>query len=159
MQSNRDLWNRTETIQSGDHVYRLRFARGSRLAGIWSPDYFDFFRTPAQLHKKFDGSAEPNSWGGALAGVHRELDSRKYFLPPRGLAVSVTAIINIDRREAKGHGVRDATLTLYEPSRRESIQVAGARRALEADFTAPIAYYRNPFLLGLAAMYNAGKIS
>jgi pimeloyl-ACP methyl ester carboxylesterase len=157
LQSDRDLWNRTETIQSGEHVYRLRFAGGSRVAGIWSPDYFDFFRTPAQLHKKFDGSVEPDSWGGALVGVHRELDSRKYFLPPRGLAVSVTAIVNIDRREAKGDGVRDATLTLYEPSKRESIQLAGARRALEADFTAPIAYYRNPFLLGLAAMIMPGK--
>jgi pimeloyl-ACP methyl ester carboxylesterase len=157
LQSDKELWNRTETIQSGNHVYRLRFAGGSRLAGIWSPDYFDFFRTPGQLHKKVNGSVEPNSWGGALVGVHRELDSRKYFLPPRGLAVSVTAIVNIDRREAKGDGVRDATLTLYEPSKRVSIQLAGARRALEADFTAPVAYYRSPFLQGLAAMIMPGK--
>jgi hypothetical protein len=42
-----------------------------------------------------------------------------------GLAVSVTAIVNINRMGAKDDGVRDATLTLYEPSKRESIQLAG----------------------------------
>jgi hypothetical protein len=117
----------------GNNIYRLRSAGGSRLAGIWNPDYFGFFYTPGQLHKKFDGSAEPDSWGGALV---REQDSRKYFLPLRGLAVSVTAIVSINRTGAKDGGVRDATLTLYEPSKRESIQLAGPRRALDADFTA-----------------------
>jgi hypothetical protein len=92
-------------------------------------------------------------------GLHQEPDSRKYFLPPRGLAVSVAAVVNINRRGAKDEGVRDATLTLYGPSKRETIQPPGARRALAADFTAPIAYYRNPFLLGLAAMVMVDELN
>jgi hypothetical protein len=70
LQSNQELWNRTETIQSRNHIYRVRFAGGSRVAAIWSPDYFDFFRTPDQLHKKIDATANPDSWGGTLVGVH-----------------------------------------------------------------------------------------
>src|SRR5258708_12375213 len=44
LRSNNQLWNRTETIQSGDHAYRLRFAGGSQEAGTFDPNYFDFFR-------------------------------------------------------------------------------------------------------------------
>jgi pimeloyl-ACP methyl ester carboxylesterase len=157
LQSNQGLWNRTETIQSQKHIYRLRFAGGSRVAGVWSPDYFNFFQTPRGLNKKIGGTPLMDSWGGVLVGVHRERESREYFLPPRGLAVSVTAVVDINRRSAKDSDVRDATLTLYEPGKRESIQLAGAKRPLDADFTAPIAYYRNPFLLGLAAMIMPGK--
>ena len=46
LQSNNQLWNRTATVQSDDHAYRLRFTTGSRPAGTWDPNYFDFFRTP-----------------------------------------------------------------------------------------------------------------
>ena len=157
LQSNQELWNRTEIIQSQSNVYRLRFAGSSRVAGIWSPEYFTFFRTPEQLRKGSAGTATLAGWGGALVGVHREPDLRKAFLPPRGLAVTVTAVVDISGQRAKGGGVRDATLTLYEPSKRQSIQLAGAKRPLDADFTAPIAYYRNPLLLGLAGMIMPGK--
>jgi pimeloyl-ACP methyl ester carboxylesterase len=157
LQSRPELWNRPEMVRTPKHIYRLHFATGGRAAGIWSPGYFNLFRTPEQVDKRFDRRRQPDGWGGFLVGVHQEPDSRKYFLPAKGLAVSVTAIVDIRRRGAKNQGIRDATLTLFNPSKRETIQLAGAQRRLAADFAAPIAYYRNPMLLGLAAMIMPGK--
>ena len=49
--------------------------------------------------------------------------------------------------------MRDATLTLYDPTRCETVRVAGAQRPLAADFGAPLAYYPDPgLLLGFMAM-------
>lgn len=157
LQSRPELWNRPEIVRTPKHIYRLHFAIGGRVAGIWSPSYFNRFRTPEQLDKRFDRRRQPEGWGGFLVGVHQEPDPRKYFLPPKGLAVSVTAIVDIRRRGAKNQGIRDATFTLFNPSKRETIQLAGAQRRLDADFTVPIAYYRNSVLLGLAAMIMPGK--
>ncbi len=82
LRSSNQLWNRTSTIQSGDHTYRLRFAGGSRQAGTFDPNYFDFFRTPQQLHEKISMDTQrKNGWGGTLVGVHKPADPRKYFLP------------------------------------------------------------------------------
>ena len=52
LRSSAELWNRTETIPSRAGVYRLRFAAGSHKEGTWDPGYFDFFRTPGQVHEK-----------------------------------------------------------------------------------------------------------
>jgi hypothetical protein len=52
LRSSAELWNRTETIPSADGIYRLRFATGSHKEGTWDPGYFDFFRTPRQVHEK-----------------------------------------------------------------------------------------------------------
>ena len=49
--------------------------------------------------------------------------------------------------------MRDATLALYDPTRRETIRLAGAQRPLAADFGAPLAYYpKLKLLLGFMAM-------
>jgi hypothetical protein len=53
--------------------------------------------------------------------------------------------------------VRDATLTLYDPTRRETVRVASAQRPLAADFGAPLAYYPEPKLLGFMAMLRPAK--
>ena len=50
LRSSAELWNRTETFPSHDSIYRLRFAAGSHKEGAWDPGYFDFFRTPGQVH-------------------------------------------------------------------------------------------------------------
>jgi pimeloyl-ACP methyl ester carboxylesterase len=158
LQSNPALWNRTEGFQSPNRAYRLHFAPGSRLVGIWAPDYFNFFRIPKQQPEKSRVQTQRrDACGGALVGVYKSADPRKYFLPRVGLAVPVTAAIDIDRRSSS-KGAREATLALYDPNKREAVQLAGAKRPLDADFAAPIAYYPNPgLLLGLAAMIQPGK--
>src|SRR5258708_29839480 len=82
LRSNNQLWNRTETIQSGDHAYRLRFAGGFPEGGTFDPTYFELFRTSKQLRKKL--SIEPerlSGWGGTIIRGHKTEDPRKFFLP------------------------------------------------------------------------------
>src|SRR5271166_121275 len=154
LQSSAGLWNRTETVPSRDGIYQLRFATGSRKEGTWDPGYFDLLRTPRQVHEKVaHQEARINDWGGALAGVYKPSDPRKYFLPLVGLAVPVTAALDFTPTASAAGRVRDATLTLYDPTRRETVRVAGAQRPLAADFGAPLAYYPEPgLLLGFMAM-------
>ena len=95
LRSSAELWNRTETIPSRDGIYRLRFAAGSHKEGTWDPGYFNFFRTPGQVHEKVaHQEARINDWGGVLVGVYKPADPRKYFLPLVGLAVPVTAALD-----------------------------------------------------------------
>jgi hypothetical protein len=154
LQSSAGLWNRTETVPSRDGIYQLRFAAGSRKEGTWDPGYFAFLRTPRQVHEKVAHQERRiNDWGGALVGVYKPSDPRKYFLPLVGLAVPVTATLDFTPTASAAGRVRDATLALYDPTRCETVRVAGAQRPLAADFGAPLAYYPNPgLLLGFMAM-------
>ena len=154
LRSSAELWNRTETIPSRDGSYRLRFAAGSHKEGTWDPGYFDFFRTPGQVHEKVaHQEARINDWGGVLVGVYKPSDPKKYFLPLVGVAVPVTAALDFTPSASTGGRVRDATLALYDPTRRTTVRVAGAQRPLAADFGAPLAYYPEPgLLLGFMAM-------
>jgi hypothetical protein len=159
LQSSAGLWNRTETVPSRDGIYQLRFAAGSRKEGTWDPGYFNFLRTPKQVHEKVaHQEARINDWGGVLVGVYKPADPRKYFLPQVGLAVPVTAALAFTPSAPAAGRVRDATLALYDPTRRETVQVAGAQRPLAADFGAPLAYYPEPgLLLGFMAMIRPEK--
>jgi pimeloyl-ACP methyl ester carboxylesterase len=154
-----ELWNQTETIPAHDGVYRLHFAAGSHKNGTWDPGYFDFFRTPEQVHEKIAHQERRiNDWGGVLVGVYKPSDPRKYFLPLVGLSVPVTAALDfMPSTSTAGQKVRDATLSLYDPTRRETVRLAGAQRRLAADFGAPLAYYPDPKLLGFMAMLRPGK--
>ncbi len=158
LRSSDQLWNRTTTIQSRDHAYQLHFTAGSRPAGTWDPNYFDFFRTPKQLHSKVPtDTPRANGWGGTLVGVHKPADPRKYFLPFAGLAVPVTAAVDFSKSGSKADGVRDATFSLYDPARRGTIRIASTQRPLAADFASLYAYYPNPALLGIQAMMHPEK--
>jgi len=159
LRSSPELWNRTETIPSLHGVYRLRFAAGSHTEGTWDPSYFDFFRTPRQVHEKVaHQEARINNWGGVLVGVYKPSDPRKYFLPLVGLAVPVTAALDFTPSAPAAGQVLDATLALYDPTRRDTVRVAGASRPLAADFGASLAYYPEPgLLLGLMAMIRPEK--
>ena len=154
LRSSTELWNRTDMIPSHDVTYRLRFVAGSRKEGTWDPGYFDFLRTPKQVHEKVaHQEARINDWGGVLVGVYKPADPRKYFLPEVGLAVPVTAALDFSPSASTGGRVRDATLALYDPTRRTTVRVVGAQRPLAADFGAPLAYYPDPgLLLGFMAM-------
>jgi pimeloyl-ACP methyl ester carboxylesterase len=148
LRASAELWNRTETIPSRQGTYQLRFAPASRKEGTWDPAYCDFFRTPKQVHEKIaHQEARINDWGGVLVGVYKPSDPRKQFLPLVGLAVPVTAVLDFAPPTPAGGQAREATLALYDPTRRETLHLAGSTRSLGADFGAPLAYYPEPGLL------------
>jgi hypothetical protein len=158
LRSSPELWNRAEAITSPEGNYRLRFAAGSREAGTWDPAYFDFFRTPRQVHAKVaHQEARLNDWGGELVGVYKPSDPSKYFLPSVGLAVPVTAARDFTASGSRSNRARDVTLALYDPTRRDGVRVGDAMRPLAADFGAPLAYYPNPKLLGIMAMIRGAQ--
>ncbi len=126
------LWNRPLTVTSGGITYRLHFAKGTR-DGVWDPNYFTAVTPAAAVPvKSVVRQDRQDGIGGALVGV-RKTQPREPFSTKVGVTAPVTAVIDF-----KG---RDATLTLIDPTLKPKARVAGAARLLEADFTAPLAYY------------------
>ena len=152
LRDHNELWDREEVFHSHHHVYRLHFAGPSRQAQTWDPAYLDFFRTPRQSRLRTANETPKSGWGGVLVGVHKPADTRKYFLPRTGLALPVTAVVDIAQPDARKTGALDATFSLYDPGAREKIRLGGVQEPLAADLAAPSGYYPNPFFAGLAAM-------
>ena len=128
------LWNRPLTLTSGSISYRLRFAQATH-DGVWDPNEFTAV-TPAasvpeiSIHRR----DRQDGIGGALVGVHKP-QPLEPFSPLVGITASVTAVVDF-----KGH---DATLTLLDPTEKPKTRIAGVNRLIEADFSAPLAYYPN----------------
>jgi pimeloyl-ACP methyl ester carboxylesterase len=128
------LWNHPLTLTSGTTSYRLRFAHGTR-DGVWDPNYFTTLTPAAAVTtKSVVHKNRQDGVGGALVGI-REMAPREPFATPVGVTAPVTAVLDF-----KG---RDATLTLMDPTAKPKARVAGAERSLDADFSAPLAYYPN----------------
>jgi len=129
------LWNRPLTLTSGSISYRLRFAQAT-CDGVWDPNEFTAV-TPAAtlLEKSIYRRDRQDGIGSALVGIHKP-QPLEPFSPLIGVTASVTAVLDF-----KGH---DATLTLLDPTAKPKTRVAGANRLIDADFSAPLAYYPNP---------------
>jgi pimeloyl-ACP methyl ester carboxylesterase len=129
---NGSLWNRPLTLAHGGTTYRLRFARETR-DGVWNPDHFTSF-TPADTVdlKTIKRRNRTDGLGGALVGV-RKTDPLEHFSPAVGVTAPVTAVLDF-----KG---RDVTLSLIDPTEQTKARVAAKERPLDADFSAPLAYY------------------
>jgi pimeloyl-ACP methyl ester carboxylesterase len=129
------LWDRPLTLTGANTTYRLRLQPG-RSPSTWSPDYFTSFEDANQIKRiliKHDVTQD--GVGGALVGV-RSVTPPEHFAPAKGLAAAVTATIDV-------HG-SDAVLALRRPSSEPVARVEGKVRPLEADFSAPISYFRPP---------------
>jgi pimeloyl-ACP methyl ester carboxylesterase len=137
------LWNRPLTLSSGGSTWRLRYAAGNR-DGVWDPARFTSFTAAGEVGlKTIESPNLQDGIGGALVGV-RKVDPREPFAPPiAGVTAPVSAVLDF-----KG---RDAVLTLVDPSEKPKAVVKGGTRVLEADFSAPLAYYpqRSEFWTGL----------
>ena len=126
------LWNRPLTLTSGGSTYRLRFANATR-DGIYNPDYFTSF-TPADAVdlKTIERRNRQDGIGGALVGV-RKTEPLEAFSPLVGVTAPVTAVLDFKGREV--------TLSLIDPIEKTKSRIAGGERTLDADFSAPLAYY------------------
>jgi hypothetical protein len=130
------MWNLPLTINSNGTSYRLRFAKGTR-DGIYDPAYFTSFTPAADVDLKTIKSRDrQDGMGGALVGVHKT-DPLEPFSPMVGVTAPVTAVLDF-----KG---RDVTLSLIDPTEKPKARISGSERTLDADFSAPLAYYPQKF--------------
>lgn len=130
--NNGGLWNRPLTFTSGGTTYHLRYAKETR-DGMWNPDHFTAFTPAATVDlKTIKRRNRVDGIGGALVGV-RKTDPREPFSPPVGISAPVTAVLHF-----KGS---DVTLSLIDTTEQTKTRIANKDRALDADFSAALAYY------------------
>jgi pimeloyl-ACP methyl ester carboxylesterase len=136
------LWNHPLTLAANNETYHLRIEPASY--AVWAPNYFAKFEGADQIKEKLIRKANlQEGVGGALVGV-RLLNPPENFAPPRGITAPVTATIDFHRK--------DATLALRRPAKQPTASVEGRVRPLEANFSAPISYYRPPSNLALVGL-------
>lgn len=126
------MWNRPLTLTAGGSTYRLGFSKGTR-DGVWNPDYFTSFIPADEVKlKTIKHRNHQDGVGGALVGV-RKTTPLEPFSPLVGVTAPVTAVLDF-----KGH---DVTLSLIDASEKPKARMSGVERTLDADFSAPLAYY------------------
>jgi hypothetical protein len=136
------LWNRPLSVSSGSSSYRLRFAKGTR-DGVWDPARFTSFTPAADVDlKTIKSRNHQDGVGAALVGV-RKASPLEPFSPWVGVTAPVTATLDFKGQEA--------TLTLIDPTEKTQARIAGSERTLNADFSAPLAFYpqKNETIEGL----------
>ncbi len=144
------------TFSIPSRTYRLEFS-ADRPSGAWDPSLFaELLPTDEMKNKSLVSPAPLSGYGGALVGVSLPPNPRELLLPRVGVSAPVTAVVNFSRPARSGDPIR-AILTLYDPAKQNSALVAGAKRPLAADFTAPFGYYPNPGDLGILAMFSPGN--
>ena len=136
------LWNHPLTLAGNNQTYHLRLEPASN--AIWAPNYFTSFELEQQIKEKLIKKENIDQGvGGALVGV-RKVDPPEKFAPPRGITAAVTATLDF-------HG-KDATLALRRPAKQATATVEGKARPLDANFSAPISYYKPPSNLALVGL-------
>lgn len=126
------MWNRPQRHGSGASAYRLRFAGKSR-NGLWDPNRFTSFTPAAEVSSKsIERENRQEGVGGALVGI-RKTDPLEPFSTKVGITAPVTAVLHFKDR--------NVTLALVDPTVRTKDRIAGKTRRLDADFSAPLAYY------------------
>ena len=149
------LWNQPLTLSGNNTSYHLRLEPASN--AVWAPNYFTSFIPSAEIREKLIKEANRDQGvGGSLVGV-RIVNPPEKFAPRRGITAPVTATLDFSGT--------NATLALRRPAKQTTANVEGKTRPLEADFSAPISYYKPPgnlTLVGLVGGFEArnypGKI-
>ena len=135
------LWDRSQTLANRNESYRLHFQPAG--PGVWAPNYFTSLEDPNKIKRTLvKKDVTQDGVGGALVGVR--LTSQEEFSPKKGLAAAVTATLDF-----RGS---DVSLALRRPSSDPFARVQGKVRPLEADFSAPISYFRPPHNLLLFSL-------
>jgi pimeloyl-ACP methyl ester carboxylesterase len=144
------------TFSTPSGTYRLEFNTG-RPSGAWDPSLFaKLLPTDEIKNQRLVSKAPLAGYGGALVGVSLPPNPRALLLPKVGVSAPVTAVVNFSKPARSGDPIR-AILTLHDPTKRNSALVAGEKRPLAADFTAPFGYYPNPGDVGILGMLRPGE--
>jgi len=143
-------WNKPQTIAAGGKNYQLRFVKGDGKSR-WDPDEFtDLVPAEKVAHKILYRRNILDGVGGALVGV-RQKDPQEPFTFKAGVTAPVTALLDFQGS--------NATLELLDPSEQRMGELAGSREPLEADISAPLAYYpvSSELWYGLAGAIRVGE--
>ena len=144
------------TFSTRSGTYRLEF-NTTRSSGVWNPSFFAELLPTDELKNKQLVSKPPlPGYGGALVGVSLPPNPRELLLPKVGVSAPVTVVVNFSKPAKRGDPAL-ATLTLYNPVKQTSALVAGEKRSLAADFTAPFGYYPAPGNIGILGMLSPEK--
>src|ERR1700757_1984059 len=136
------LWNQPLTLAGNNMSYHLRLQPARN--AVWAPTYFTSFVPAAQIREKLIKDANRQQGiGGSLVGV-RLVNPPDKFAPRRGITAPVTATLDFH--------AKDATLALRRPAKQPTATVEGKVRPLNADFSAPISYYKPPSNLALVGL-------
>ena len=144
----------TFTTPSG--TYRFEF-NPDRSSGTWDSSVFAKLLPTDELKNQHMVSKSPLAgYGGALVGVSLPPNPRQLLLPKVGVSAPVTAVVNFSKPARSGDPTR-AILTLFDPAKQISALIAGEKRPLVADFTAPFGYYPKPGEAGILGMLRPGE--
>jgi hypothetical protein len=144
------------TFSTPSGAYRLEFS-ADRPSGAWDPSLFaELLPTDELKNQRLVSKPPLSGYGGALVGVSLPPNPRALLLPRVGVSAPVTAVVDFSKPARSGDPTR-AILTLYDPEKRNSALVAGEKRPLAADFTAPFGYYPNPGDIGILGMFSPEK--
>ena len=128
------LWNHPLTLTSKNTTYHLRIQ--PETYGVWSPNTFTSFEPSAEVKETLiEKKNHQIGIGGSLVGI-RQINPRENFATFKGISAPVTATLDF-----KGN---EATLALRRPAKQPTAMVEGKVHPLEADFSAPISYYKPP---------------
>lgn len=127
------FWNKPQTIAAGGKDYQLRFTKGDGKSR-WDPDEFtDLVPAEKVAQKILYRRNMLDGVGGALVGVRKEDPAEPFTFKKAGVTAPVTALVHFQGN--------NATLELLDPSEQRMGELAGSREPLQADISAPLAYY------------------
>jgi hypothetical protein len=144
------FWNQTHTLAHEGLRYRLRFSN-QKLDGLWNPDFFTSLIPADQIKlQSIEKRHRIDGVGAAMVGI-RKVNPREPFSSTVGVTARVTVWIDMRGQEA--------VVSLVDPSKQSAAFIAGKKRTLAADFTAPLAYYpqRNAMVEGMLGALRVQK--
>ena len=119
-------------------IYRLRLGPAER--GEYSSTYFQRLLDARNLRVRSGEEAVLiPGLGGTLVGIHHSLpvgSPPPRFEPASGYRIPVTSIVDFGR--STDTSPIEARLRLIDPRKRETVEIAGRRHPLAANFSAPL---------------------
>jgi pimeloyl-ACP methyl ester carboxylesterase len=119
-------------------IYRLRLGPAER--GEYSSTYFQRLLDARNLRVRSGEEAVLiPGLGGTLVGIHHSLpvgSPPPRFEPASGYRIPVTSIVDFGR--STGTAPIEARLRLIDPRQRDTVEIAGRRHPLAANFSAPL---------------------
>lgn len=161
-----ELWShdpqrKTEIVLRYGH-FEERYEISAAANSDVDHSYFDHVVAAAGIKGEGVIDKHREGYGAPVVAVREqrpERESEMRFFPQRGLHVPVTLVIS-EVGPASTTEARSVSISLLDPTKRETVSLGGRTRPLAADFSAPIELLlagQNEVLRGLGGFLNARK--